>query len=321
MVSLAEPLVTHRLPVRLLSALSVVSLLGAALGAAAAPASDPRVTRIERALPGFATERSERFVLVAEGDPSERAALFAVMEATADAVERFADRYGLPRRERGAPMVAVGFRDRSAFERFAAAEDGVDARALGGYWLPGAERTVFRAGPPVGSDPERRGVLASLASADLATVAHETAHQVLHRLGIQRRSPGQPLWIREGLAIAFECVAVEGPDANPFARRALRDRRLRDAAREGQLVPLQRLVTATALPAPGRGDARRFYEQSASLTAFLARERPEAFAAYLRALANGAGRLRARDALAIFERSFGPAVAVEEAWRKSLSTG
>lgn len=303
------------MPHRALLTLLVLVLVAAALGAGASSPADARVARIERALPSFERARSERFVLVSDAGDAERRQILETMEATAAAVERFADRFGLARRSLEAPMIAVAFSDRAAFERFAAAEDGVDARALGGYWLPGAERTVFRAGPPVEGHPSRGGALASIATADRATVAHETAHQVLHRLGIQRRSPGQPLWIREGLAIAFEVVATEGADADPFARRVERERRLRAT----RLMPLPRLVTLTALPNSGRGDARRFYDQSASLAGYLARSRPQEFAAYLTALAEGAGRLRARDALATFERIFGPVEGIEQAWRTELS--
>ncbi|MBL9150385.1 MAG: DUF1570 domain-containing protein [Phycisphaerae bacterium] len=286
------------------------------VGAPERTTADAMVRRVEREIPGAVRVASERFVLVADPHYGARERTLAILERTADAVETFADRMidePRPQRER---VLAVAFTDSTSFEHFARDVDRLDASWMSGYWAPGADRVVFRAARTDGDSPERHhGTFAAVADPD-ATIAHEAAHALLHRLGVQRRAPRTPLWISEGLAVAFEPCG-HGADA-AFAPQPEREARVR----RGPTFALRDLVVATSVPPGDASAVEAFYDESWSLARWLVTERPTEFRTYLGLLREAArenARSKRPTALATFERAFGPVDAVEAAWRGSLS--
>lgn len=259
---------------------------------------------------GFRAFASPRFLLVSDLPPDDAALAIERLERTAVAVEQFADEVGVGPPVRGRRLMAVGFAERSAFERFARERDAVDASWMVGYWAPAADRTVFRR------------ALAAPRDEDGATIAHEAAHQLLHRLGVQRARTPTPLFLAEGLAANFEpCASVGGM---AFGDAPARSRRLASrlaSLRMGGLDALPDLVSLIGVrevPSRDPEAVERFYDASWSLVRFLHATQPDAVARYLASIRSDSTMSEASDRLATFERHFGPLPAVEAAWQSAM---
>jgi hypothetical protein len=319
-----------------LAAATIATTLSLALSSGpgdAAQAPGPRETSIVRSLVARIATITDRtvsaragrtFVLVSDLDDELAARTLQHLETTAGAVDRFARSMGCVPRSIEHRLVSVAFGDRDSFEVFAAKVDSIDASWLGGYWMPGADRTVFRrrsdaAQAERSERPRPSGAPVPIfgaqhaSTSDDATVAHEAAHQLLHRLGVQRRGPNAPLWISEGLAMAFEGCAAGATD--PFSDNPERARHLRLARERGTLPRLASLVAAPSLPSTDPWAIEGFYAASWSLARHLHGEQPTAFAAYLAALRDDAARMTPEHARRLFIAAFGPLDDVERAWR------
>jgi len=305
---------------------------GRDVGTSTLPAPVAAIERVERTLAGlpkhagvraeFATRASDRFSLVSDLSDVDADRLLATLERTADAVQGLAQDLGVEARPLREQLLSVAFSQRSQFERFAKSTDKIDATWMSGYWAPGADRIVFRADFRASDAQERRargklGVLASASATGEATVAHEAAHQLLHRIGVQRRSANAPLWISEGLAIAFEPCAGDAREA--FAPQPERDVRVAAAIRDGKAYSLAALVASPRLLDRDAARVDLFYDQAWSVTRWLMTERHDAFAHYLTLLREQAGTLNARRNLELFETAFGSSTEIERAWRAASS--
>ncbi len=275
------------------------------------PAETAAMRRLASALggldaTGFRAFASPRFLLISDLSPDDAALAIERLERTAVAVEQFADEVGVGRPVRGSRLMAVGFAERSAFERFARERDAVDASWMVGYWAPAADRTVFRR------------ALAAPRDEDGATIAHEAAHQLLHHIGVQRRRTSTPLFLAEGLAANFEpCASADGV---AFGDAPARSRRLasRRASGPDALPDLASLIGVREVPSRDPEALERFYDASWSLVRFLHATQPDAVARYLASIRSGSTMSEASDRLATFERHFGPLPAVEAAWHGAM---
>ncbi len=274
---------------------------------------------LELQLPGFSTRAGRRFIVVSDLPSNDASRTLLQLEATADAVERFAADLDIECRPITSRLVSMAFSDRGSFEQFAKDVDHVDASWMAGYWIPGADRTVFRRGGASSSPAgPHRSVLATATSADGGTVAHEAAHQLLHRLGVQRRSPHGPLWLSEGLAMGFEGCANGATDA--FVGNTERQAGVRELLRSGRLPSLTTMIVTPRLPSRAPRDVEAFYTASWSLATFLFHHERDGFRRYLAALRDNAGNLNARRNGSIFVECFGPVAAIETRWHASITS-
>lgn len=163
---------------------------------------------------------------------------------------------------------------------------------------------------------------------------HEAAHQILFNAGVHVARAQTPGWLAEGLACQFEVrqgqadrgavqinhtrladfrdafdVPVEARTANPAS--------MRRAFEDGRFVPLERLVSQADLFASRDANTLYLYAEAWGLVYYLARERPDALAQYVRGVAGReAGvELSAQQERAAFTAAFGPLdAALEEAF-------
>lgn len=185
-----------------------------------------------------------------------------------------------------APLVVVIFADRERYETFAAADLGAATGRVAGYYdvrtnrvttfdltrseslarLPATSAT--RAGLQILARPEAAGLV--------STLVHEASHQMAFNCGLHRRLAPVPVWAAEGMATYCERGWKEIGEIN----KPLFDRFL--AARgDGDF---ERIVTDdAAFRDPDRMPTA--YARAWALTAFLARSRPDEYAAYMARLA------------------------------------
>ena len=223
------------------------------------------------------------------------------------------------------PLVAVVFPDRRSFVDYAR-RDGVSVSpGLRGYYLNTTNRVaVFDAHsdrqtsglrlpgtPPATGEAGSMPFAAALSgSADLeATIVHETTHQVAFNTGLHSRIGGNPRWVVEGLATAFESPGIRsgGGRRSEAASRVNRSRSLwfqdyvahrRKPQFVESLVATDRLYRSATLD---------FYSQAWALSFFLMETRPQAFNRYLESLGrrDPAASYPAAARLQDFRQAFG----------------
>lgn len=165
-------------------------------------------------------------------------------------------------------------------------------------------------------------------------IRHEAAHQVLFNLGIHVFGAQNPGWLAEGMACQFEVAQRVGPaglqkinhprladfreafDMGPRAK-GLPPGGLSAALDARRFVPLEELIgNADLFQHAGPHTAAR-YAQGWALVFYLQRAHPDAFAAYLRLLAQRRPGVRfdANRELQDFASAFGPPDdAFQRAW-------
>lgn len=162
----------------------------------------------------------------------------------------------------------------------------------------------------------RRDALAKLSNASKTT--HECAHQLAFNTGIQRQGVQYPFWLSEGLASNFESPGP-GRSFGPYRPNLDRRRTLQEAAREGRLMPLDKLVGWIGPPADDSERTVALYAQSWALFHMLFRQHREAMCEYLRALEklppgpHSPERLRR-----IFKEAFGSISKIDRRWQMYL---
>ena len=160
---------------------------------------------------------------------------------------------------------------------------------------------------------------------NFTVIQHETAHQVLHNIGVLSSIMEKPRWLVEGLACLFETpfdltskdivrvnhfrlkdliASITGD--NHSRKPTLAD--LQKAITDGRCVSLRRLINEPDLLLEDGPRLSSYYAVAWSLTYFLNRAYPVSFAAYLRDLAGRSkGSLFSVDQeIALLEKHFGP---------------
>lgn len=118
-------------------------------------------------------------------------------------------------------------------------------------------------------------------------VVHEATHQLLFECGVQSPTGLNPLWLAEGLAVAYETKDVRRP-GGPESMRDEPFGTFRKALLSNGLMPVRLLVTTGVLPSGGGTQTalqaqEDFYAQSCMLVRWCMLERPSEFKALLTA--------------------------------------
>lgn len=226
------------------------------------------------------------------------------------------------------PLVAVVFRSRADYEKYALADIGPAAKAILGYYniqtnrvvmfdLTGVERAT--SGQRLTTvDQINRILMQPAAERTVATIVHEATHQISYNCRLQTRLAGNPKWLSEGMAIFFET-----PDLS--SRRGW--------AGIGKVHPLH--LTNFKNRGVGQGGVRRIvvddsvfqrqetagvaYSQAWALVYFLQKTKSREFAAYVRGLSElpPLAEEQPDQRLARFEEAFGE---IDELEQKFLAT-
>lgn len=93
--------------------------------------------------PEFRRTETRQFVVLSDGDAAWTRTRAALLDATADRFEEAMAEMGLAAQASRHKLLCVLFNDHDRFEAFAAAQDGVIARWVGGYYAVKANRIVF----------------------------------------------------------------------------------------------------------------------------------------------------------------------------------
>jgi len=291
----------------------------------------------------FDLRRGDHFVVLHDTDPTRAAARVALLERTHRRFYRMLS--AVPNLEPvGKPMVCVLFADRDDFVRYAERVDLIDMSWSGGYYSSRTNRMALYDATHGHHRPRRDATAdhktdASKRAAgddamrpngtdtnsttkpplNMASTAHEAAHQLAFNSGLQRRGVMYPFWVSEGLACMFETNRAGehfGLDKIPPVRLA----DLRRARRAGDLEQLGVFVRRTRPPTRNKDQLNAAYAQSWALFHMLFQTQPEALTDYLDQLAHAPRGWRSGPALRReFVRAFGPLSKLDRQWRQHLA--
>lgn len=170
-------------------------------------------TQLLRELPnGFRTYETAHFLIAYNTSKAYAQWCGALYERLFRAFHNYWKKRGF-KLERSGPLIAVVFRDRASFERYARDELGDAAKSVIGYYSLKTNRiTSFDltgvGGTSVRNTTNQRQINALLQRPDaertVATVIHEATHQLAFNSKLQTRYADIPVWLSEGLAIYFE---------------------------------------------------------------------------------------------------------------------
>lgn len=93
--------------------------------------------------PGFGRYETDRFVIACDGSAAWSRSTGVLLETTFDRFERLMRHLGVPMIEPEQKLACVLIQDHDRFEAFALAQDGIEARWMGGYYATHTNRVVF----------------------------------------------------------------------------------------------------------------------------------------------------------------------------------
>jgi hypothetical protein len=302
----------------------------AVLDALQAPCPDPDAERYHWALQrGLRPARSAHVLLLHQHDAGEARERLDLLERVVTTYHAAFAARGRTLRLPAQKLVAIWFAGHEDYRRFLREEGATAFLGTQGYYHPtrrvvvtfdlrclerfrrGAEPPRDRAG--LLRDQERRAL-------EIGTAVHELLHLLIAESGLAGRHEDFPVWLHEGLAMQFE-PARGGRWAGPAGVNTIRLPHWNGLPEAPPLAPL--LQDAGF----GRGVRANRYAAAWALVAFLSREKPDEFAAFLDLLRVPSGPLPpGRDRVtAVFVSAFGSdlnAIEIQwHAWMRSTESG
>jgi hypothetical protein len=171
------------------------------------------------------------------------------------------------------PLAGFVCKNRSEFDRVAAAQKGLP-RGVVGYYSSASNRiTLYDMG---GGNPANW-------AQNAAVLIHEATHQTAFNTGIHNRYSPPPVWVSEGLATMFEAPGVY--DSRNHAQATDRVNREQLRAFQQLVTPRHRPEVIAAVMASDdlfRANPAVAYAEAWALTFFLVETQPRKYAEYLK---------------------------------------
>lgn len=199
--------------------------------------------------------------------------------------ERFEDLYrsfvhyfsvrGLPIQEPEFPLVAVVWKDRQDFLKYAVRTGNPVGTNVLGYYSPTTNRVHLY--------DESQGETSGRAwQRNAATIIHEVTHQTAFNTGVHTRFTGCPRWVAEGLGTLFEDPGVY--DSRTHRSRADRLNRVQLASYQRVAAKLTKADLAALVTSDRSFEAEptKAYAQAWALTFYLTETQPRRYAEYLK---------------------------------------
>jgi hypothetical protein len=259
---------------------------------------DELITRLtDEEFPGFKKGTTKRYIYIYNTSDAFYEATHSILETMYPKLVSFCERQGLSVDEPELPMVVLMFRTETEFQQYRRMPSGVVA-----YY------DILRNCVVMYEQSRLSEVAPQIAiKQSITTIAHEGVHQILHNIGVQQRLSRWPMWISEGLPEYCAPTSVDRRirwkgvgTVNDLRMHSLQDV-LRSFApgqkSDGSLV--RQTITAERLDADG-------YAVAWALTFYLAKSRPDDFAAYLQAVSVSKPLAEPkRNQLDVFQEHFG----------------
>lgn len=216
-----------------------------------------------------------------------------LFERLHDGFRAFWKTHGLELRESEFPLPAIVLKDQTEFAAFATKHDGPEATAAqGGYFsIPTNRIVMFDLTAAPNSPPAKtlQDIQRKIAASrfNVATVIHEATHQLAFNCGMHTRFADNPMWLTEGMAMFFEVPDLEGRSGWKTIGHvnSLRLKTFRQSLpRRDETSSLERLLQNDDRFQDVK-QAEAAYAEAWALTFYLIKNRPDAYATYLKRIA------------------------------------
>ena len=283
---------------------------------------------LEELPPGFSIHRTKHYLICYNTSKAYAQWCGGLFERLFRAYNNFWSRRDLSLSAAEMPMIALVFKDKQTFRRYAVGEVGDAVDSIDGYYnlitnriatydLTANSQTQGRPSPFRNMSEINQLLSQPMAGKLVATVIHEATHQIAFNCGIQQRLSDIPVWLNEGMAMYFETPDLRSKkgwrgmgeiNMDRFAQfRNYLQRRPDDSLYS---------LTATANRMQGRSEDARFqgkqgildaYSEAWALTYFLLTYQQESFVDYLKFLSEKKpGRAESEEQkIEDFEKFFG----------------
>jgi len=165
------------------------------------------------------------------------------------------------------PLVAVVFRNRAAYYRYAKAHGTTLQPDMLGHYDPKSNRVLLF------DDGQ--------SSQNLDTIVHEATHQTAYNVGAHRRFAEQPSWLVEGLAMMFETPGMRQAWTVHTRKDRINRSRLDYFRKHLEKRPKDALVRLISSDQRFRTDGLAAYSEAWVLTFYLFETHPREYSRYL----------------------------------------
>ncbi|MDG2207213.1 MAG: DUF1570 domain-containing protein [Pirellulales bacterium] len=164
-------------------------------------------------LPGFSIHKTKHFLICYNTSRAYAQWCGGLFERLFRAYNNFWKRRGLEVSEPEMPLVALIFKDKQSYRRYAAHELGPAVDSVNGYYNTITNRIAMHDLTAASRGSERsiqkpaeinELLLQPMAGQLVATVIHEATHQLSFNCNVQQRFSDIDVWLNEGLAMYFE---------------------------------------------------------------------------------------------------------------------
>lgn len=254
------------------------------------------IEQLKRELPsGFQFHQSAHYLVCYNTSKAYALWCGSLYERLYRAFLNFWRQRGIDLKDPDAPLIAVVFDGKAAYEKYAREELGERSGSIIGYYsfrtnritsydLTGADQRTKQTRLS-NTNRINQVLMQPKALPTVATIVHEATHQLAFNCGLHQRYADIPLWVSEGLAVYFET-----PDL-----RSKRGWHGIGAVNETRLTHFRRRQSARTKDALATllTDDRRFrnprlapdaYAESWAFCHFLLKRHPQEFAQYMQAL-------------------------------------
>jgi hypothetical protein len=278
--------------------------------------------------PGFSIHRTKHYLICYNTSKAYAQWCGGLFERLFRAYNNFWTRRDLNLSAAEMPMIALVFKDKQTFRRYAVGEVGDAVDSIDGYYnlitnriatydLTANPQTQGRSSPFRNMSEINQLLSQPMAGKLVATVIHEATHQIAFNCGIQQRLSDIPVWLNEGMAMYFETPDLRSKKGWRGMGQINMDRlaQFRNYLQRRPDDSLYSLI-ASANRMQGRSEDARFqgkqgildaYSEAWALTYFLLTYQQESFVDYLKFLGEKKpGRAESEEQkIEDFEKFFG----------------
>jgi hypothetical protein len=212
------------------------------------------------------------------------------------------------------PLVAIIFRSRKSYARYATKDAGAGAANSLGYYSVRTNRIILfdlTSGAVGGAGNSSTDIVRKIQASpfNIATVIHEATHQIAFNMGMHTRYADNPLWLTEGMAMYFETPDLRSRQGwRTVGKLNLpRLRQFRDfQANRRQPDSLQTLIGSNKRLVSTE-TVKDAYAEAWALSYFLVKTRKKSYRKYLAEIAKKPQLIwdTPEERIALFKKTFG----------------
>jgi len=158
---------------------------------------------------GFEAHQTEHYLIISNTGELYSEWVGGLFERLHEGFLTYWKRAGLEVAAPSSPLIAIVFRDREQFQKYAILDAGTAVANVSGYYSVRSNRIILAdltadAGGATATTRQELQKRIDASDFNVATVVHEATHQLAFNCGVHTRYADNPMWVAEGLAMFCE---------------------------------------------------------------------------------------------------------------------